>query len=59
VADPIIIPTQETQLGSEIEHNDIKLKVDIEFTQGKDAKASNYKYFMNSPKGVYGLKEIE
>ena len=67
MADPVIIDYDpNVRLGSTVTITTIEgetmykqdLIVDREFTQGKDAKASGYKYFMNSPKGVYGLKEV-
>lgn len=54
----IIIPTQASKIGDEITYEGIKLRVGREFSQGADAKASNFKYFMPSPKGVFGLEEI-
>lgn len=45
-------------IGSIIEYDSKQLQVAEEFIHGFKARQSGYKYFINSPKGVCGLKEV-
>lgn len=53
----IMIPEQNAKLGDTIIHEDKQYILDKFYSQGKDAKEGQYKYFMNTSKGIFGLSE--
>lgn len=56
MSEPIIIPSQPTNVGDIIEYRGKLLKVDDHYSQGKYMKGLDYSHIMFNQKGAFGLR---